>query len=69
MEYDRTFLFPQKTRRPETLLVQDGTLPVLSMKNVPALHHHLVPDTPVVPAIIRARIELPVHETRRQGEV
>jgi len=39
------------------------------MKNIPALHHHLVPDAPVVFAVVRATIELPVHETRRQGEV
>jgi len=39
------------------LLVQDGTFPVLSMKNVPALHHHLAPDAPVVFAVIRATTE------------
>jgi hypothetical protein len=34
-----------------------------------ALHHHLVLDALVVFAVIQATIELPVHKTRRQGEV
>jgi len=61
----------QRVENVETIisLVQDGTLPVLSMKNVPAPHHHLVLDAPVVFAVIQATVELPVHETRRQREV
>jgi len=50
------------------LLVQDEILPVLSMKNVRAPHHHLVLDAPTVFAVIQATIELPVHETRSQRE-
>ena len=41
------------------LLVQDETLAVLSMKNVPALHHHLVLDAPVVFAVTQATIGPP----------
>jgi len=38
-------------------------------EEVPALHHLPVPGAPVAFAVIQATIELPVHETRRQGEV
>jgi hypothetical protein len=61
----------QRVENVETmiLLVQDETLSVLNMKNVPSLYNHLVLDAPAVFAVIQATIELPVHETRTQGEV
>ena len=46
------------------MLVQDETLPGLSMENVPAPHHHLVLNALADPDTIEL---LPVHETRRQG--
>jgi len=49
------------------LLVQDGTLPVLSKE--PSRSAVPGPNASVVFVVIRVTIELRAHETRRQGEV